>query len=271
MAWETFYGTRGVGTGDVTPTLPPGWQADDFALLIVESSGGQPATAPAGWNTVAIVDGTVATPSCLSVFSRRFTGSETAPTVLDTGDHTYAIIYTIRGATTSGSPIRVSATASEVTAQTRINFPALAGVQKNDLIFAINGNGIDYNGSRLVEPFGVDDRNASFLIADGGSTNSGDGGGYARVTAISEIDGTIDGVYATLATAAGQNNLVLAIIPDGSTGDLRVDKGWLGFVVDAAPFTDVAVAKGWLGFVVDTEGAPPPPGPSFRTWWSYVN
>ena len=100
MAVPTVVGTgaASAGTGDITPALPSGIQADDILILFVESAYGEAVTAPSGWEEAP--NSPIETSSGgtrLSVFWKRAGGSESAPTVTDPGDHVIGAIIAFRG------------------------------------------------------------------------------------------------------------------------------------------------------------------------------
>lgn len=99
-------GTGSSGTGNITPALPTGWAADDILVLITESSPSEPVTAPTGWTNMGVPTGNGA--SQMGVFWKRAVSGETAPTVLDSGNHTHGIIIAFRGCITTGSPWNAS-------------------------------------------------------------------------------------------------------------------------------------------------------------------
>lgn len=271
MAWSVIKGSGASNTGNMSIGLPSGWAANDVAVMVVESNGAEAVTAPAGW-TEAPNSPVVGTDSRLTVFWRRLTVSETTPiTVTDAGDHLVGTIYCLRGAATSGDPIRTSASDVVTSASSTIAFPAVTSVQDGDLIVAIHASGRDASGSQLVAPYGGDEESFTFLLAGGDNTNTGGGGGNIVVAGIAEVAGTISGVFANMATAQLQNNLVLAVKPDLTDSATSLDKGWLGFVVDTAPESAAALHKGWLGFVVDLSDPGPPPTSAKRTWRAQVN
>lgn len=114
MALPTFVaaGTPGSGTGNLTPGLPSGWQADDIFLLHIETAN-EPPTSITGWTQLpdspqgSGVGGGIGS-YALSVWWRRATASETAPTITDPGDHGESVITAYRGVRTSDPPYDVT-------------------------------------------------------------------------------------------------------------------------------------------------------------------
>ena len=114
-------GTSATGTGDITPGLPAGHTTNDILLLFVQSNN-QAATAPAGYTklgpSLGIGTAAAAGATRLTVFWKRDGGSETDPTVTDTGDHTLGQIMGIRGCPTSGDPFLNIGAVRKATAST---------------------------------------------------------------------------------------------------------------------------------------------------------
>ena len=102
-------GTVASGTGGVSPGVPAGYAADDIFLLFCETNG-ETVSTPSGWTIApdSPVTDTGAGTCRLSVFYRRATASESAPSIADPGNHIIARILAIRGCVTSGSPFDVS-------------------------------------------------------------------------------------------------------------------------------------------------------------------
>ncbi len=101
-------GSSSASTLDATPGLPTGWQTDDIFLLFVASAN-EAVTCPTGYAEVTNSPQGVGTPANfggtrLTVCWKRATSSESAPTVTDSGDHTFAVIAAFRGCITTGNP-----------------------------------------------------------------------------------------------------------------------------------------------------------------------
>lgn len=103
------FGTPADGVGNITPTLPAGWQENDIFLLFLEARATNPISTPSGWAHITgspfVADtGTNNTGTSLTVFWRRATASESDPTITDPGDHVVGVIGAWRGCPTSGDP-----------------------------------------------------------------------------------------------------------------------------------------------------------------------
>ncbi|WP_333878790.1 hypothetical protein [Methylobacter sp.] len=143
-------GAASSGTGARTPSWPT-HQADDIALLIVESAN-QAATLSS--NTAGFVElpsspqgtGTAgaATATRLTVFWTRATSNAMAnPTVADSGDHQTTQIVTFRGAIGTGNPWDVTVGDIRATASNSFAIPGATTTVTNSLVVAIIAAGID--------------------------------------------------------------------------------------------------------------------------------
>src|SRR5690349_1840444 len=97
-------------TNAPTATLPGTHTTDDILVLILQSENQADHAPPTGYARIGPQNGIgtagAAGSTKLHVFWKRDGGSEAAPTILDTGDHTMGIMLAVRGCTTSGDPFR---------------------------------------------------------------------------------------------------------------------------------------------------------------------
>jgi hypothetical protein len=131
--------TATASNGNVTPTLPAGWQANDIFICVVSSHDNQTATMPSGWT--AWESGKSNGGSLrLSVFWKRATSSESNPTVSHTsGNYIDAVIVDYRGCVTSGDP-------------SDVNGPTIATTPANvNEYFSTAGINTTVNGDMVVE------------------------------------------------------------------------------------------------------------------------
>jgi len=85
-------------SGNVTPTLPANWQANDIFICVVSSHDNKAATMPAGWTAweSGKANGTTLQ---FSVFWKRATSSESNPIVThSTGSYIDAVVVAYRDA-----------------------------------------------------------------------------------------------------------------------------------------------------------------------------
>lgn len=223
VMWGTFTG----GIGDLTPGLPSGWQEGDLFLLFVENwpgTAGSPEagpSAPSGWTSLGTAPNTGTAGSShdtrLSIFYRRATASESAPTVTDPGDHAAAIIHAFRGVDVSGSPADVIATDSEATQDTSLTYPSVTTTQNDCLIVFAASVGWD----QATNTFFNDDLTNSNLtgldLKSGNVTNQGNGGGVAVGVGGKATAGSTGTTSATCAGATGKALWTIALAPIPAT------------------------------------------------------
>src|SRR5215218_679119 len=114
MALPTFVnvGTSASALNAISPGIPASIANNDILLLFVESAN-EAVTAPTGYTQFTNSPQSTGTAGAaggvrLSVFWKRTTGSESAPTVADTGDHQFAQIMAVRGCKSSGNPFSIT-------------------------------------------------------------------------------------------------------------------------------------------------------------------
>lgn len=105
MAMPTVVGvgTPAADVGPITPGLPAGIQANDILLLFVETANEE--ITVSGWELAPAAPAINATTGTrLSIFWKRASESESAPTTSDSGDHQIGQIMAVRGCYTGGNP-----------------------------------------------------------------------------------------------------------------------------------------------------------------------
>lgn len=190
-----------IGTA-CTPGVHAGNVAGHIQLLWVEAQN-EPLNAITGFTRIgssAVVQATGMVTD-LSVFWKRSVGGDTAPSITSTPqNHLIARIIGVADAVTSGSPIHVSNTGLDNTADTAISIPGATTTVADCLVFAGFTTGADANTSQL---------SGSFTNASLGSvttqinnwTNSGGGGGIACCSGTKAVAGAYSATTATLTTA----------------------------------------------------------------------
>jgi len=208
-------GAKASGTGAVTPALPTGWQANDIFLLFCETAN-EAVTAPTGWTAVANSPqgtGTAAGTSAtrLTVFWRRATSSETAPTIADPGDHICAGILAFRNVVETGNPWDVTAGDVLTTASTSVTIPGATTTVPGCMVVVAVATGPDTITSQCS---GWTNPNLSGLaeLVDY-YTNSGNGGGFGVASGTMTNAGNYGSTTATVATAFVQGRISIALKP----------------------------------------------------------
>lgn len=132
MALPTFtaQGAIARGTGAITPAIPASAVTGDIFLLFVETGGGTAGadpsiTDPAGgaWTAIGSSIHAGTTPETdpytkLMVFWSRYNGTQTDPSVSDTGNHQTARILGFRGVRAYGNPYNITSTDTEAASDT---------------------------------------------------------------------------------------------------------------------------------------------------------
>jgi hypothetical protein len=217
-------GSSFTSTGVPTATLPSTRAADDILVLCLQSSNEAIVTAPANYTQIGpqngIGAGAAAGATKLHIFWKRDTGSESAPTIPDTGDHTFGVMFAIRGAIKHGNPFQMIGQNFKFTASTTGTARAGATNIDNMLILSIFAHAWD-NASANAS--GATNASLSSITEqfDGG-TADGTGGGLCIVSGIMALSGSLPGTTITWANSTVDVSTTLAVIPDDSVlEDLR--------------------------------------------------
>lgn len=133
-------------TGVPTATLPGTHALNDILLLIIQTSN-QNFAAPTGYTQLGPKNG-IGTPAAagatkLCIFWKRDNGSESAPTLTDSGDHTFGVMLAIRGCPTNGDPFRMMGQAWKFTASTTGTSDVGVTRMDNSLVMNIFAHAID--------------------------------------------------------------------------------------------------------------------------------
>lgn len=238
MAIPTYVGNGGeaFGTGDVTPALPSGWQADDIFLLQVEHSDATIGDI-SGWTKIVTqTNGSSgSTASFQTWYWRRATASESNPTVPDPGNHLECVVHAFRGCITSGDPWNIQYSGEDATGTTGITVPGNTTTVADCLIVVGVGQHNDTNVHSVSSPSNGDLANLSVQWADG--TNQGDGGCIALLTGEKAAAGTFGNTTATASNSAGRKSyVVFALKPPAGGGAITVQA--VGDIASAEAFGD---------------------------------
>ena len=223
MALPTYVasGTYAEGTGAIVPGLPTGHTTNDILVLQVETNGTQPAAAPAGWTEFpsSPQDEAVAGGICLAAFWKRHDGSETDPTVADTGNHQSAFVAAYRGVRTTGNPYDegVSATNGSIdtSADTEFVSSTITTTEPDCLVLCFAAHGLD---GLTAANFGAPSNASLANLGDrhDDSTSAGSGGGIALFDGEKETAGAVDAFTSTMANSAVDANIVVALVGESA-------------------------------------------------------
>jgi len=194
-------GAVALGTTNITPGLPTGWAQDDIFVLAVESQN-QLVNPPTGYailnsGTVIVSTGTV---TRLTVFWKRATASEVAPTVTDPGNHAIGRIIAVRGCVTSGNPWNITATATELVSDTSVSIPGATTTAADCLILAVFTTGTDVTSTVHVTGW-ANASLANVVERMDNWTASGLGGGLGMASGEKATAGAYSATTATIVTA----------------------------------------------------------------------
>jgi hypothetical protein len=206
-------------TGVPTATLPGTHAANDILLLILQSSNDSVVAAPAGYTQLGpengIGAGGVAGSTKLSIFWKRDGGAESAPTIPDTGDHTYGVMIAVRGCPTHGDPFHSVGQAWKFAASTAATAKAGSTVVDASLVMSIFGHATDSTGNN-ISGSAVNASLGSVTTQFDGMTTDGTGGGIAVITGTLNIAGSLSATTLTWANSTVDVSTTLCFIPSDS-------------------------------------------------------
>lgn len=213
IAWGSLAG----GTGDVTPTVPGGTQLNDVLLLMVESYAADSApSTPSGYSLLTSSITSSGTGTRLTVFWKRHSGSESNPTIADTGDHQVAIILPVRGCRTSGNPWDAVATDVKSVASTSLTWPSVTTTVNEALVVYIATASQDLSTNQFDLGSTGDFTNATLTGTThlfGGGTISGNGGGFGVNTGVKEMAGATGTSTQTMENSGENAMVVISMAP----------------------------------------------------------
>ena len=209
-------GTAVSSNGAVSPAWPT-HVTDDVALLIVESTGGQPATLSTAAGFVAVANSPQATGlttsgTQLTVFWARATSSAmAAPTVADPGDHVYAQIITYRNVIRTGNPWDVTGGGFKILSSTSLTVTGVTTTVADTLVVQAAARDDDSAAAEFgsITNAGL----TSIGLRSDGGTTQGNGGGFAVWDGGQASIGATGNTTATIATAGVNAFLTLALKP----------------------------------------------------------
>jgi hypothetical protein len=236
MAMPTVYavGTVASGIAGVTPGLPAGTAANDILILLLENQDATAVGTVTGYTDIQSPFASTGTVTRLSVRWKRAVAGEAAPSVPDPGDHVVARIIGVRGCISSGSPINVSASTTELVADTTVSIPGATTTAHDCLIIAAFSTGTSIASTAHASAW----TNASL----GSVTEQVDnwvidslGGGFGAATGTKAVAGAYSATTATCVTANFKALVSLA---------LRGDPGIPDYLQRSARPTEAPAASG---------------------------
>lgn len=216
-------GTGVGGVGAVTPTYPASMLANDVCLLIAQSEN-QAITLSTANGFVEVTDspqfaGTAAVDPAnrTAVFWKRTVGSDTAPVVADSGDHTAARIHCFRGVTGTGNPWDVTAGGNDGGVNdTSGVIPGATTTVANALVVLIEG--LSFNGISGVQCSAWTNTDLAVLVERADLTGTaGLGGGHCMATGEKATAGAYGSTTITIANTTYKGALSIALKPPEPT------------------------------------------------------
>lgn len=212
-------GAEWSSTGTPTVTLPT-HQANDILLISVESANQTVATPAGGWARLGPANGIgtagAAGATKLTVFwLRAVDGATAAPTIADSGDHTYGVAIAIRGCPTTGDPFHLlDQNFKRATSTTGTSGKGVTSVDQC-LILDIFGHAIDSATAQGSSPTNADLSSVTEQFDD--STQDGNNGGLYIMSGIKAKAGPIGASTVTWATTTVDVSTRIAFLPELTT------------------------------------------------------
>jgi hypothetical protein len=207
-------GTEFSGTGVPTATLPGTHATNDILVLALQSSNeanvtvaGYTQLGPQGGSGAAAAAGSTK----LSLFWKRDGGSEAAPTIPDTGDHTYGVMFAVRGCPTSGDPFHFLGNLCKMAASTTGTSPKGGTTVDNCLIVDVFGHAIDSATAQGSSPTNADLSSVTEQFDDG--TTDGTGGGIYVMSGTKAAAGPIAASTVTWGSSTFDCSSRIAFLP----------------------------------------------------------
>lgn len=208
-------GTEFSSTGVPTATLPGTHAANDILVLVIQTANDSDYAAPTGYTRLGpqngIGTGAAAGSTKLAIFWKRDGGSESAPTLTDSGDHTYGVMFAVRGCPTTGDPFRMFGQAWKFTASTTGTGDVGTTRTPNSLVVTIFAHAIDSATAQASGAANADLTSVTEQFDD--ATTDGTGGGIAIVSGIKATPGPVVATTVTWAASTVDVSTTIAFVP----------------------------------------------------------
>ncbi len=206
------------GTGNITPSLPS--YADNDILLLFVQSGNETVTAPSGgWTAAPDSPQGIGTPgaagaSGISVFWLRASGTVSAPTVTDPGDHVAGFIASIAGCIDTGSPFAGSAGTTVGSSGTALSMPSVSPSVDRCLIVHAVGTSNNGSATNILNVAVANANLAEITRLNSSQFTNGNSGAIAAWAGFARNSGATGATTGTLnRTVDTQSLLTLALKP----------------------------------------------------------
>lgn len=215
-------GTEFTSTATPTATLPGTHAANDILVLVIQTSN-QDFTTPANYTQIGPKNGigtaAAAGATKLCIYWKRDNGSESAPTLSDSGDHTYGVMFAVRGAPSTGDPFRMLGQNWKFTASTTGTADAGTTRVDNSLIVNIFAHALDQAGAAGSSPTNASLTNVAENFDD--STTDGTGGGIYIMSGTMATAGEVSASTVTWSGSTVDISTTLSFPPDDAFPSAR--------------------------------------------------
>lgn len=230
-------GAAAAGAAALTVSLPTTRANDDLLLLLVETAN-QAVTTPTGWSIVAGTPqgvGTAAatTATRISLFYRFVDGSETNPSIADSGDHQIAQIICYRGVDPV-NPFNASAGSVKSTASTTATFPGITTTKDNCLVLLAEAHALPDSNSTAIAGTRSGSNLTGLVERLDNNTNAGNGGGFSLADGLKATAGSVTGGTVALTTSTVGAHITLALQPFVELQQLTLPAETASFTVAGA-------------------------------------
>lgn len=239
-------GAQASGTGAIA-VIAPDHRPYDILLMLVESKNGEAVSTPSGWTALAS-SGTDAATTRLSAFYRRATDYMSVSGsigVNDSGDHTIARIWCIRGAIETGNPFDIDS-GTTAASGTAVSIAGATPTVTNTLAIVVVSNTTDSATAQITPTTWANADLLGFRAFGFAQAADGDGGGFDIACGVRSAASAFGASTATLGSASAQAKLTLVVkpkataLPSFSSPDLP-----LADVYDILAYTSVASSGGF--------------------------
>lgn len=224
-----------------TATLPGTVAQNDILVLCIQTSN-QDFTTPVGYTQLGpkngVGDAAAAGATKLCIYWKRAGSSESAPTLSDSGDHTYGVMFAVRGCPTVGDPFRMIGQAWKFTASTTGTAATGFVRDPNSLVVSIFAHAVDSASAQGSAPTNAG--LSSVTEQFDGSTTDGTGGGIYIVSGIETDPGALAGTTVTWANSTVDVSTTIAFIPADAYPLPRGPEVW-SFIGTSADLDDTWV------------------------------
>lgn len=201
------------GTGDVSPAPGGSHSVNDIDIIIVQTRD-QVASlgVAAGFAELTAISPLGQTNNRLTVFWRRWNGSDGTPTITDPGNHVIARMISISGCKTSGNPWDITGTGThDTTADTTVSVVGGTTTVADCLIVLCCAQHLPASTGTAVFSGESNADLANLTERIDNSTAQGVGGAIGMWTGEKATAGTFGATTAT-ATSAVRNNAMVALV-----------------------------------------------------------